>query len=72
MGSYLHQGYCDGRRLEKPLENGLQNEPRVKELTNDLDSMFVKDVLLGKIPTSDVLWVEEGKVFMENSSRKNY
>ena len=27
LGSYLHQAYCDGRRLEDPLPNGLLNEP---------------------------------------------
>ena len=73
LGSYLHQAYCDGRRLETPLENGLVNEPRIKELSDDLDKMFVKDVLLGKIPESDVLFVKEGKVFMDiaNTSFEN-
>ncbi len=65
LGSYLHQSYCDDRRLEKPLSNGLINNPRIKELNQPLDQMFVKDVLLGKIPTSDTLYVEDGKVFMD-------
>ena len=65
LGSYLHQAYCDGRKLDQPLENGLKNEPRVKKLTDELDQMFIKDVLLGKIPTSDVLWVQDGSVFMD-------
>ena len=65
LGSYLHQSYCDDRRLEKPLPNGLINNPRIKELNQPLDQMFVKDVLLGKIPTSDTLYVEDGKVFMD-------
>ncbi len=65
LGSYLHQAYCDGRKLEKPLENGLVNNPRVKQLSDDLDQKFINDVLTGKIPTSDTLWIDNGNVFMD-------
>lgn len=65
LGSYLHQAYCDGRRLEKPLENGLVNNPRVKQLSDALDQNYINDVLTGKIPTSNTLWVEDGHVFMD-------
>lgn len=65
LGSYLHQSYCDGRKLEQPLPNGLQNEPRVKQLSNELDKKFIDDVMSGKIQTSNTLWVEDGKVNMD-------
>ena len=65
LGSFSHQSYCDDRKLEKPLPNGLTNNPRIKELDQELDRIFVKDVLLGKTPTSDTLYIEDGKVFMD-------
>jgi hypothetical protein len=65
LGSYLHQGYCDDRKLKQPLPNGLQNEPRIKQLSEKLDEDFVKDVINGKIKTSDTLWVENGEVNMD-------
>lgn len=65
LASYLHQAYCDGRKLAEPLPNGLMNEPRIKELGEELDKDFVADVLSGKIPTSDTLYIENGKVFMD-------
>ena len=73
LGSELHQSYCDGRRLPEPLPNGLKNNPRIKELKEPIDQLFVKDVLLHKIPTSDTLYVEDGKVFMDiaNTSFEN-
>lgn len=73
LGSVLHNDYCKGRKLDKPLENGLENEPRVKVLDQELDQQFVKDVLIGRIPTSDTLYIEGGKVHMDiaNTSFEN-
>ena len=73
LGSVLHKDYCEGRKLDKPLENGLENDPRVKVLNQELDQQFVKDVLIGKIPTSDTLYIEGGKVYMDiaNTSFEN-
>ena len=65
LGSFLHQAYCDGRKLENPLPNGLQNNPRIKELNEPLDEEFIADVLSGEIPTSDTLYIKDGKVFMD-------
>ena len=65
LGSMLHKAYCDGRKLEAPLENGLTNNPRIKVLDNELDADFIQDVLSGKIPTSKTLWVEDGKVQLD-------
>ena len=65
LGSKLHQAYCDGRKLDQPLENGLQNNPRIKQLDQPLDRDFALAVLEGRIPTSDTLYVENGKVFMD-------
>lgn len=65
LGSMLHQDYCDSRRLDKPNENGLINNPREKKLTEPLDAEFVQDVLDGRIPQSPTLYVRDGKVFMD-------
>ena len=65
LGSMLHQDYCDSRRLDKPNENGLINNPREKKLTEELDVEFAQDVLGGKIPQSPTLYVRDGKVFMD-------
>ncbi len=69
LGSKLHQGYCDSRKLEEPLENGLQNNPRIKELKDSLDKDFVLSVLEGRTPQSSTLYVESGKVFMDIANR---
>lgn len=69
LGSMLHQSYCDGRRLEEPLENGLVNNPREKELTEPLDRDFVLGVLEGRIPKDETLYVKDGRVFMDIANR---
>ena len=69
LGSMLHQSYCDGRRLEQPNENGLANEPRIKELNASLDRDFVLGVLEGRIEKDSTLYVEGGKVFMDIANR---
>ncbi len=65
LGSMLHQAYCDSRKLDKPNEQGLQNNPREKKLTDPLDAEFVQDVLNGEIPTSETLYIKDGKVCMD-------
>lgn len=69
LGSMLHQSYCDGRRREEPTENGLPNEPRIKELSESLDKEFVLGVLEGRIEKDSTLYVEGGKVFMDIANR---
>lgn len=65
LGSMLHQDYCDSRKLDKPNEQGLINNPREKKLTDSLDAEFVQDVLDGKIPQSGTLFIRDGKVIMD-------
>ena len=66
LGSMLHKAYCDGRKLEKPNENGLVNNPRIKTLGSQIDKEFVADVLSGKISQSPTLFVDEkGMVNMD-------
>lgn len=65
LGSMLHQDYCDSRRLDKPNEQGLINNPREKKLTDPLDAEFVQDVIDGKFPQSPTLFIRDGKVIMD-------
>lgn len=65
LGSMLHEAYCNSRKLDKPNEQGLLNNPREKKLTDPLDAEFVQDVLDGKIPQSNTLYVRDGKVCMD-------
>ena len=69
LGSMLHQAYCDGRRREEPTEDGLPNEPRIKQLSDSLDKEFILGVLEGKIERDATLYVEGGKVFMDIANR---
>ena len=65
LGSMLHEAYCNSRKLDTPNENGLQNNPREKKLTDPLDAEFVQEVLDGKIPQSKTLYVKDGTVCMD-------
>ena len=69
LGSMLHQSYCDGRKREEPNEDGLPNEPRIKQLSESLDKEFVLGVLEGRIEKDSTLYVENGKVFMDIANR---
>ena len=62
LGSMFHKAYCDSRKLDKPNENGLLNNPRVKKLTDELDSEFVADVKSGKISQGSTLYVDENGI----------
>ena len=46
LGSLLHEAYCNGRKLDKPNEQGLPNNPRIKKLTSDIDQDFVKQAIM--------------------------
>ena len=66
LGSMLHQGYCDGRKLPTPNENGLPNNPRLKKLTESIDEDFVESVKRGEIPQSSTLYIDKnGTVIMD-------
>ena len=62
MGYMLHDAYCESRKLPEPNEKGLKNNPREKKLNDPLDAEFVQDVLDGKIPQSETLYVRDGVV----------
>ena len=70
LGSMLHEAYCNSRKLEKPNEDGLANNPRIKVLTEEIDSDFVKKVVDGTIPQSKTLYIEDGKVHMDIANTK--
>ena len=65
LGSMLHESYCESRKLDKPNEQGLANNPREKKLTDPMDAEFVQEVLDGKIPQSETLYVKDGVVCMD-------
>jgi len=65
MGYMLHDAYCQSRKLDKPNEQGLANNPREKKLTDPMDAEFVQEVLDGKIPQSATLYVKDGVVCMD-------
>ena len=62
MGARLHQIYCDGRKLDKPNENGLNNNPRLKKLTDPMDAEFVEKVKSGEIEQSPTLFIDENGI----------
>ncbi len=65
LGYMLHDAYCESRKLDKPNENGLPNNPREKKLTDPMDAEFVQAVLDGKIPQSETLYIKDGVVCMD-------
>lgn len=65
MGYMLHDAYCQSRKLDKPNEQGLPNNPREKKLTDPMDAEFVQKVIDGKIPQSETLYVKNGVVCMD-------
>ena len=65
LGAILHQSYCDSRKLSEPNEDGLSNNPRLKKLEKDIDQDFIQDVKEGRIPTSPVLFIKDGNVYMD-------
>lgn len=62
LGSMLHQAYCDSRKLPEPNEQGLPNNPRIKKLTDEMDTEFVKSVVNGEVEQSPTLFVNESGV----------
>lgn len=62
LGSMLHQAYCDSRKLDKPNEQGLKNNPRIKKLTDEMDANFAKSVVNGEVAQSPTLFVNENGV----------
>lgn len=62
LGSLLHQAYCDSRKLDKPNEQGLKNNPRIKKLTDEMDSEFVRGVVNGETKQSPTLFINENGV----------
>ena len=65
MGYMLHDAYCQSRKLDKPNEQGLANNPREKKLTDPMDAEFVQKVLDGEVPQSATLYVKNGVVCMD-------
>lgn len=65
LGSLLHEGYCNGRKLDKPNEQGLPNNPRVKKLTEPIDQDFVASVVASGRTNGTTLFVEDGVLCMD-------
>lgn len=66
LGSMLHSAYCDSRKLPEKNADGLENNPRLKEIKEPIDENFIKMVKDGVIPTSKTLFFDEnGKLFMD-------
>lgn len=73
LGAKLHKVYCDGRKLDKPNEQGLPNNPRLKTLDSELDKEFVlnfkeqtiKTIQEGNQPDFSTLFFKDGNVVMD-------
>lgn len=65
LGSLLHEAYCNSRKLEKPNEQGLPNNPRIKKLTEEIDQDFVNSVILSGRDNGVTLFMQDGVMCMD-------
>ena len=65
LGSMLHEAYCESRKLDKPNEQGLPNNPRIKKLTEDIDQEFVNSVIMSGRINGVTLFVQDGILCMD-------
>lgn len=65
LGSLLHESYCNSRKLDKPNEQGLPNNPRIKQLTSDIDKEFVDYVISNNKTNGKTLFMNDGVLCMD-------
>ena len=62
LGSFLHEAYCNSRKLDKPNEQGLA---KIKKLTSEIDQDFVNSVILSGRDNGTTLFVQDGVLCMD-------
>lgn len=65
LGSLLHESYCNSRKLDKPNSQGLPNNPRIKQLTSNIDKDFTDYVIKNNKTNGKTLFMQNGVLCMD-------